>query len=299
MADIKNIKPLYATLKRVKIGEYLYSKDFEYFAIENDIDEAWNYFKKEISKKSNVIILGYHDSEDEEEAFFLLMCSWYEDNYFSFNEFILPILLNFAKWKNIKIDFTEIITSLKKTGISGENILKFTQDLRKIQINKPLKIKDEKISTKHIPELIPQGNKVFVIHGHDDKSRLELCNILKDEFGLIPVVLQEEPNQTIETVISKFERLAADCSCAIALFTPDDKVEGNNRARQNVILELGYFLGKFHDTKERKILILRKGKVEIPSDINGVLYLGYTNSPKEIFYDLKRHLDAWGLNYKK
>ena len=141
------------------------------------------------------------------------------------------------------------------------------------------------------------SNKVFVVHGHDDVARLELCRLLKDDLGLEPVVLQENPNSSLETIISKFERLAKECSAAVILFTPDDKTaENNNRTRQNVILELGYFLGKFHAEKERRIIILKKGEIEIPSDILGVLYLEYHKNIKEAFYDLKKQFDHW--NYK-
>ena len=66
------------------------------------------------------------------------------------------------------------------------------------------------------------------------------------------------------------------------------------RARQNVILELGYFLGKFQDQPNRRIIIIKTGDIEIPSDISGVLYLEYFKNMKEIFYDLKKQFETWG-----
>lgn len=42
------------------------------------------------------------------------------------------------------------------------------------------------------------------------------------------------------------------------------------RARQNVILELGYFSGKL---TRRRVCALYKAGVEIPSDYQGVLYV--------------------------
>ncbi|MEX3973839.1 TIR domain-containing protein [Paraburkholderia caribensis] len=82
------------------------------------------------------------------------------------------------------------------------------------------------------------------------------------------------------TIIEKFEREANHASYAVVLLTPDDKggafaastVQLRPRARQNVILELGYFaakLGRGH------VCALRQGDVEIPSDFNGVQYLDY------------------------
>jgi predicted nucleotide-binding protein len=59
--------------------------------------------------------------------------------------------------------------------------------------------------------------------------------------------------------------------------TPDDVgyqqgLEANPRprARQNVVLELGYFVGKL--TRAR-VAVLFKGSVELPSDYHGVLYI--------------------------
>ena len=291
------LKPLYANLKRLQIGEYLHTKEFELFTIENNIDDIWNDCKREIRSRSNVVILGFHSTEDEEEAFLLLMSAWFDQDYGTFDEFLLAILVNFAKWHQTKLDFTGVIGNLKQIGLAKENVLSFTKDFRKIQENKPRKIEDVKIKfDKEQPNITINSKKIFVVHGRDDKSRLELCNILKDDFKLEPVVLQEKPNNSIDTIISKFERLASECSAAIVLFTPDDEAEGNKRARQNVIFELGYFLGKFQDQKSRRIIILKKGTIEIPSDISGVLYLEYTKAVKESYYDLKKQLEHWGYN---
>ena len=143
---------------------------------------------------------------------------------------------------------------------------------------------------------ITKDNKnVFVVHGHDMATLHELCRILKDEFELNPVVLSEQPSVGLDTIISKFERLASDCFCAIILLTSDDKIENekNNRARQNVIFELGYFLGMLRSPDERKIIILKKGDVEIPSDISGVLYCQFQNSVTEVYYQLQKQFEIW------
>ncbi|HEY4874529.1 MAG TPA: nucleotide-binding protein [Puia sp.] len=141
----------------------------------------------------------------------------------------------------------------------------------------------------------PDGKKVFVVHGHDMAALHEICRILVEEFNLEPVVLSEQPNVGLDTIISKFERLANDCFCAIILLTPDDKTDDpqNVRARQNVIFELGYFLGKLRTPDKRKIIILKKNNVEIPSDINGVLYLQFHTNITEVFYQLKKQFDIW------
>jgi predicted nucleotide-binding protein len=92
---------------------------------------------------------------------------------------------------------------------------------------------------------------------------------------LEPIILQEQPNAG-RTIIEKVERYA-EVAFAVVLLTPDD-IGGKNsepqelkpRARQNVILELGYFLGRLGRSH---VAALLKGEVEKPSDYDGVLYV--------------------------
>jgi len=291
------LKPLFANLKRLKIGEYLNSKEFSLLAIEKDFDEDWKDCKKEITKSKTIFIAGHHDIEDDEEAFLLLISFIFSEHPRYFVRFIFMILLKFAEWSKTKLDYTGVIENLKDLDIIKADVLYFVNEFRKIQTTKPIKIEEEEEeeNIQHIHEQpLTDSNKIFIVHGWDDKSRLELCNILKDDLKLEPIVLQENPNNTVETIISKFERLANECSAAIVMFTPDDEAGTNKRARQNVILELGYFLGKFQSSNERKIIILKKGDIEIPSDISGVLYLEYNKHIKEIYYDLKKQFEHWG-----
>lgn len=116
------------------------------------------------------------------------------------------------------------------------------------------------------------SNKVFIVHGHDDGARHMLARFL-DRIGLESIVLQEQPDRG-RTIIEKFEQ-AAEVGYAVVLLTPDDvgsavKADSPSaRARQNVIFELGYFAGKLG---RGRVCLLRKGDVEIPSDLFGVVY---------------------------
>jgi len=118
--------------------------------------------------------------------------------------------------------------------------------------------------------------RVFVVHGRDTEAK-ELVARFLERLGLEPIILHEQPNSG-RTVIEKFE-VHADVGFAVVLLTPDD-VGGlatdqknlNGRARQNVILELGYFIGKL---TRRRVCALYKNGVEIPSDYQGVLYLEF------------------------
>lgn len=121
------------------------------------------------------------------------------------------------------------------------------------------------------------ASQIFVIHGRDSGTRETVVRFLEN-LELQPVVLQEQPNRS-RTIIEKFEEYA-QVDFAIALFTPDDMggLEGDglqHRARQNVIFEFGYFIGKYG---RERTLALVKGDMEIPSDYSGVLYVTLDDS---------------------
>lgn len=144
-------------------------------------------------------------------------------------------------------------------------------------------------------EETPDNKNIFIVHGRDSSSMHELYRLLQDEFNLNPFILSEQPHEGAETILEKFERLATDCSMAAILLTPDDTMSDGEtrRARQNVILELGYFLGR-QTRNKRKIMIFYKGNLEIPTDISGVIYYHYNNSIEELYLQLKRQLKLWG-----
>ena len=117
---------------------------------------------------------------------------------------------------------------------------------------------------------------VFVVHGRNEGIKETVARFLEN-LELEVVILHEKPNQG-QTLIEKFE-VHSNVGFAVVLLTPDDSggpaSEPNNfrpRARQNVILELGFFIGKLG--RERVCPIIVEG-VETPSDIHGVVYVPY------------------------
>lgn len=117
-----------------------------------------------------------------------------------------------------------------------------------------------------------KSNKIFIVHGHDGEARETVARFI-EKIGLQAVVLHEQANQG-RTIIEKVEA-NSDVGFAIVILTPDDigrSVKSNElepRARQNVLLELGYFIGKLG---RAKVCALKKGTVEIPSDFAGVVW---------------------------
>ena len=120
----------------------------------------------------------------------------------------------------------------------------------------------------------PTTKEIFIVHGKDDEAKKMVAGFLSQS-GLNPVILHEQPNQG-QTIIEKFEH-HAQVGFAVVLLTPDDvgALQGNEtnlnpRARQNVVLELGYFLGLLG---RERVCALKKGDVEVPSDYDGVVYI--------------------------
>lgn len=129
----------------------------------------------------------------------------------------------------------------------------------------------------------------FIVHGHDDAAKWELKNYLQNVIGLPePVILNERPSRG-RTIIEKFEDEAADRNLVFVLLTPDDTSDLNRRARQNVIYELGYFVGKLKRETGR-VLLLYKAGVELPSDLSGLIYIDISNGVEAAGEAIRREL---------
>jgi predicted nucleotide-binding protein len=117
----------------------------------------------------------------------------------------------------------------------------------------------------------PFSRKIFIVHGHDDGARETVARFL-ERIGLEAVILHEQANQG-RTIIEKVVA-HSDVGFAVVLLTPDDEgcAKGGKpepRARQNVLLELGYFIGRLG---RDKVCALKRGTLEIPSDFAGVVW---------------------------
>ena len=140
------------------------------------------------------------------------------------------------------------------------------------------------------------GDEVFIVHGHDDEGKETVARFVEN-FGIEATILHEQANRG-QTIPEKFEEHASEAGFAIILLTPDDvgasKDETDDpkpRARQNVVLELGYFWGRLG---RGRVCVLHKGGVELPSDMQGLLYVPM-NSPDEWQLPLAREMKQAGL----
>jgi predicted nucleotide-binding protein len=119
------------------------------------------------------------------------------------------------------------------------------------------------------------SRKIFVVHGHDHGHKEAVARFL-GQLGLDPIILHEQADRG-KTVIEKFEAHAGNVRAAVVILTADDVAYPKSdpdtkefRARQNVILELGYFVGKLG--RAHSFALVEKD-VTLPSDIHGVVYI--------------------------
>jgi len=145
-----------------------------------------------------------------------------------------------------------------------------------------------------------QGPAIFIVYGHDKVARDQLELVLR-RMGFSPIILANLPAAG-DTIIEKLERYIGEhgnVGFACVLLTPDDEghiagkpEERKYRARQNVVLELGMVLGKLG---RRRVAILHKQSVELPSDINGLIYIAFQERIDEVRNQLFQELR--GANY--
>ncbi|MFB4169030.1 TIR domain-containing protein [Virgibacillus sp. JSM 102003] len=157
------------------------------------------------------------------------------------------------------IDYDEYAVDVtKKIFSSGKEILENCEEYT--------------VNTKE--ENNPDKTKVFVVHGHDELAIKEIALFIR-KLGLDPIILREQPNQG-KTIIEKIEA-NSNVGFGVVLYTPDDvgakkenRDELNPRARQNVIFEHGFLIGRIG---RENVAALVKEELEKPNDISGVVYI--------------------------
>lgn len=144
-----------------------------------------------------------------------------------------------------------------------------------------------------------QRTKIFVVHGHDPTA-LEQFELVLRRLNLDPYILQNNDGES-KTIIEALEQqIYREAAFGIVLMTPDDygypKAKGEEdrqpRARQNVVLEMGMV---FASLGRDRMVILKKGALEIPSDIDGVLRLEFNDHVKEIGVKLATRMKNAGI----
>lgn len=190
-------------------------------------------------------------------------------------------LLNFSH--NWYYDGSKVIAGIRK--LTRSVLIPFERDYRTFIASKA-----PAVSLENRPS---DKSKVFIVHGHDDGPREAVARFL-ERMGLQPIILHEQASRGMTIP----EKLIAhsDVGFAVVLLTADDfgrakaSQDDNPRARQNVILELGYFVGRLG---RDKVCALKKGGIEMPSDYVGTVYINWDDA-NAWKYELAKELRAAG-----
>jgi predicted nucleotide-binding protein len=139
----------------------------------------------------------------------------------------------------------------------------------------------------------------FIVHGRDNAAVRALTTLLKDNLGFEePIVLREQAGKG-KTLIESLESFEYNVDVVFVLLTPDDKVclvedeeDVKRCARQNVIFELGLFYG-FLGRKSGRVILLHRGPIDLPSDIQGIKFVDIGQSKENIERALRKELSEW------
>jgi len=151
-----------------------------------------------------------------------------------------------------------------------------------------------------------EDKQIFIVYGHDTTSREQLELILEK----LNLNHSKIVNDSGMTIIEALESKISEIHCGIVLLTADDlaiskydyeKKKGTDepfdallseRARQNVILELGMLIPVLG---RENIIVLKKEGVEVPSDMSGVFYIGFEKHIKETVQRMAKRLKGIGF----
>lgn len=287
----KHIKKLALDLYKQGFGDYSEQEEFLVICHEHGYSNYWN------SAASLDIDLMFTNNPVAVKITRLENFLWsiFQPGDLSFKEFMKHLLRDYSKIKR-DFFFDDILEDLNILGFYKPELLaeitikaddqKKTEFPQKIvafaqkkpvakknrtnQIDHPLSNKEEASIERELCE------RIFIVHGHDIGLKESVARFI-EKLKLTPVILHEQPNLN-RAIFEKLEDYS-DVGFAIVILTPDDKGKRNNdgvqlktRARQNVILELGYFIGKLD---RKKVCVIHKDVDELPSDIHGILYIDF------------------------
>lgn len=194
--------------------------------------------------------------------------------------------------KYVKYEYDALPPNIIMT-ITDKNIIendKYTKDITKEVLEQSRELKNKGNEMNRAPVKGGFSKRVFIVHGHEELMRSKVELLIKN-LGYEPVVLFKQPNMG-NSIIEKIEREAKNIAYAIVLYSACDLAtekervnkELKPRARQNVVFEHGFMCASL---SRSKVCALIEEGVEIPGDLDGVVYVKYDNK------------DAWQLSVAK
>lgn len=281
MADVlPRYKVLFDDLENLNIGDFLTSRKFKVEMLKKGYYDQWDDFFQSAKRSRNYVAIGHsHDYGDSLTALGDLF------NQIQYNqiweEIVAYILSIFIASFKEKKDLSQLRESVELSEFSNNSF--FTIDLEILKNSeKPEKIeKTEKqhnvleVSRKPESKVGRKKSKVFIVHGHNEGLKQSVARFL-EKLKLEPIIISEQPTGG-NTIIEQIEK-HGDVDFAVVLMTGDDegRKKGERkfkaRARQNVILELGYFFGRLG---RQHVMVIYENGVEMPSDFLGILHVPY------------------------
>lgn len=177
-------------------------------------------------------------------------------------------------------------SSNKNTVITYD---RYSEDITKEIFKNILKSTVKKSTEKNDKD----KNKIFIVHGHDNEAKLEIARFI-EKIGFEPIILHEQASNS-QTIIEKIESYS-DVGFGIVLYTgcdvgakKSDHQHLNKRARQNVVFEHGFLIGKLGRSN---VCSLVKGDIETPNDISGVVYTSMDSGSWQI--EIAKEMKASG-----
>jgi CAP12/Pycsar effector protein, TIR domain len=200
--------------------------------------------------------------------------------HFEFDSIFPPIKIGAIEDIRVDIDLGRWELSRTHWAVKDEpifEILRRKGHISQQQLNASQALK--KPPAPIVPPSAPSGqhvfntSQVFIVHGHDDLAKLEMADFIEG-LGLEPIILHMQASSG-RTIIEKIEHYS-NVGFGIVLYTPCDvgfrvgALNGDYRARQNVVFEHGYLIGKLGRSRVAAVV---KDTVETPNDISGVVYV--------------------------
>lgn len=182
-----------------------------------------------------------------------------------------------AELKTMENNRTQGVTTLFYSSDVVQNkrySIDITQEIlskAKALINTPKDAPSKHLSTSSTQSF--DSKKIFIVHGRDDLAKTEVARFV-EKLGYSAIILHEQVNAG-KTIIEKIDE-HTNVGFGLVLYTPCDigglvgDENQKNRARQNVVFEHGYLMGKIG---RDKVCALVKGDIETPNDISGVVYV--------------------------
>lgn len=234
--------------ERIQIGEELYNQEIKNNVQFRDLKsnfEIWTDYNFEFLKQS-------FNSPDNEYV------DSYRNSGYNF----------FGQMGEVYNDVVQSQQNLIEYKLKNLRGLFAKADLFKSEVN------SDDISNQAKISMPLDKNEVFIVHGHDELAKTKTARFI-ERLGLKPIILHEQSNSG-KTIIEKIEEYT-NVGFGIVLYTPCDVgyKKGNesnlqSRARQNVVFEHGYLIGKIG---RNNVCALVKDEIEVPNDISGVVYI--------------------------